>query len=348
MTPFTSVRRPSAVAAQRRLDAPRLQTVLAEPLEDRKLFSVVVDKPEPLNTGGTTYTGGITAPGPVATPTPTPSPTANPSPLAAVVPATDEDDQLAEARTLTVGKPITSHKIGYDTDVDMFKVNLVAGQIVGFDVDNFVGFSTFDGQLRIFDGLGAELDASDDDAGPNETDGLEPFLEFTAPVTGTFYVGVSGAPNDAYDALTGAGDAAGSFGPYILRADLLGEDDVDDQIGEAKSVKSDDTKDGQIFALTDVDMFRLSAKTGQRFLINVDARNGSGLDSALQIFDASGNLLAADYGGNTFVSFVAPRNGNFYIAISGNANINYDPFLGDYANDSFGSTGAYRLKVDKQ
>ena len=36
------------------------------------------------------------------------------------------------------------------------------------------------------------------------------------------------------------------------------------------------------------------------------------------------------------------------IAVSGNGNLAYDPFLGDYASDSFGSSGDYRLRVDKR
>jgi hypothetical protein len=72
--------------------------------------------------------------------------------------------------------------------------------------------------LRIFDSTGAEIAVSDDDLGPGTEKGdLESFLVFTAPVAGTYYVGVSTYDNFAYDAITGDGDANGfATGTYEL------------------------------------------------------------------------------------------------------------------------------------
>jgi len=325
---------------------------LAEPLEARQLFAAVAPpKTEPLNNGGVTYTGGFTGITPTQTPTSTaPRPAAPASPFPIPTPASDNNDQIVEAKSIKLGDT-TNGAINYDTDVEMYSISLKAGQIIGIDVDDFANFTTFDGVLRLFDGLGNELAKSDDDVGPDpETSDTEPFIgDFTVPITGTYYIGVSGAGNDAYNATLGTGDQPGDFGPYILQTTLLGEvNDTDDQIGEARGTSSHYTKDDAISNLTDVDMYRITAKKGDRFIISANAR-GSGLplDSAMQIFDASGNIVAADYGGNTMISFVAATKGNYYVAISGNANVDYDPFLGAYKDDTFGSAGSYRLKIDK-
>jgi len=53
-------------------------------------------------------------------------------------------------------------------------------------------------------------------ASNNDTDGLDPYLSLDlAP--GTYYVGVSGNPNGAYDPSTGRGEASATSGPYELR-----------------------------------------------------------------------------------------------------------------------------------
>jgi hypothetical protein len=233
----------------------------------------------------------------------------------------------------------------------MFAITLTVGQIIGIDVDDFANFTTFDGVLRIFDGAGMELDTNDDAVGPDpETSDVEPYIvDFIAPATGTYYISVSGAGNDQFDPTLGIDDEPGDFGPYILSTELLGEViDTDDQIGEARATSAHFTRDDKIGNPTDVDMFRITAKKGERFMITVTARGtGFPLDSALQIFDANGEIVAADYGANTLISFVAANKGNYYVAVSGNDNVDYDPFLGAYADDSRGGIGSYRLKIDK-
>jgi len=355
MTQFNAIGRRIASARASVAKAVRTSAapvVIAEPLEPRQLFAAVAPpKSEPLNNGGVTYTGGFTGITPTAAPTPsTPIPTAPAAAFPIPAPATDNGDQIVEAKKITLGQTVNGG-IKYDTEVEMYAIQLTAGQIVGFDVDNFANFTTFDGVLRLFDGLGNELQKSDDDVGPDpETADTEPFIgDFIVPITGTYYIGVSGAPNDAYNAVTGTGDQPGDFGPYMLITTLLGEtNDTDDQIGEARGTSAHYTRDDKINNLTDVDMYRITAKKGERFIISATARGtGLPLDSALQIFDASGNIVGADYGGDTMISFVAPTKGNYYIAVSGNANVDYDPFLGAYTDDAFGSTGSYRLKIDK-
>jgi hypothetical protein len=354
MTQFNAIGRRRAAAAKVVRPHAAAPLIVAEPLEPRQLFAAVAPpKSEPLNNGGVTFTGGVGSVTPTRTPTPTtPRPSAGaPFPVVAP-PASDEDDQIVEATKITLGQEINDHAIGYDTDVDMFAITLTKGQIIGIDVDDFANYASFDGVLRIFDGAGKQLDTSDDDVGPDpETADVEPYIaDFIVPTTGTYYIGVSGAGNAKYDATLGTKDDISDFGPYILSTVLLGEEnDIDDQIGEARSTTAHYTRDDTISNLTDVDMFRITAsKAGDRFMITATARGaGLPLDSALQVFDANGNIVSAKYGGNTMISFVAPKKGNYYVGVSGNDNVDYDPFLGAYDDDSLGSTGAYRLKIDK-
>lgn len=70
-------------------------------------------------------------------------------------------------------------------DVDLFRVNLVAGQSVYVDLDaqetsSGMPLSGLDGYLRIFDSAGNEL-ANNDDAL-----GADPFLSYTVTTAGTF------------------------------------------------------------------------------------------------------------------------------------------------------------------
>jgi hypothetical protein len=66
--------------------------------------------------------------------------------------------------------------------------------------------------LRVFDAGGHQLFANDD------RDGRDAGLTFQAATTGSYYLGVSAAGNDAYDPVTGAGDAAAAtHGLFELR-----------------------------------------------------------------------------------------------------------------------------------
>jgi len=107
-------------------------------------------------------------------------------------------------------------------DVDMYSFTVAAGQRVGFDTDLLSVWAP-DTYLRLFDAAGTPLTVNDDGTGF----GLElgaggSYLEYTFMTGGTYYVGVSGAPNSAYDPLTGAGVSGGNTGWYDLTIRDLG------------------------------------------------------------------------------------------------------------------------------
>jgi hypothetical protein len=68
----------------------------------------------------------------------------------------------------------------------------------------------------VFNSSGSRIAGNDNRAAPGETLGKSPYLEYTFTTAGTYYVGVSGAPNSSYSVTTGFGDVVGSTGGYKL------------------------------------------------------------------------------------------------------------------------------------
>ncbi|ACB54023.1 hypothetical protein cce_4675 [Crocosphaera subtropica ATCC 51142] len=136
----------------------------------------------------------------------------------------------------------------YPEDVDFFSFNLEAGQTVSLDIDTeetlpnadtgrpvvYPAFSDIlqkiDTELRLFDAEGNELAANNDGAAPGEEFSRDPFLEYTATESGTYYVGVSQLGNRNYDPFvsrSGSGwtfpEVGVNFGSYELTATLTPE-----------------------------------------------------------------------------------------------------------------------------
>ena len=102
-----------------------------------------------------------------------------------------------------------------DDDVDLVSFTLGAGDQLDLFVDaEFL--SGLDAVLRVFGPGGEELALSDD-----TEFGLDPELTFTAPVAGTFTLGVSADANDAYDPdVEGSGTDGFSTGLFDLVVEL--------------------------------------------------------------------------------------------------------------------------------
>lgn len=128
----------------------------------------------------------------------------------------DPNDQLSEAEDLgTLGEASDfTGSIDPETDVDLLRFTVAAGQKVTFDLD--AEDSLLDSYLRLFDADGVQIASNDDGAAPGEEDTYESFLEYTFTTAGTYYLGISGYGNTSYDASTGSGDSDGSTGGYAL------------------------------------------------------------------------------------------------------------------------------------
>ena len=109
----------------------------------------------------------------------------------------------------------------FGAEIDLFRVELTAGELITIDIDATELGSPLDAVLRVFDASGApvlQLDdlslpqmvASDDDVGPGESATILPsgivnrdsYVVFTAPADGVYYIGVSGFDNNDYDPRT--------------------------------------------------------------------------------------------------------------------------------------------------
>lgn len=269
--------------------------------------------------------------------------------------ADDPDDQISEAHPIAVGDTATD-AISFDTDVDMYALNVAAGQRLQFDVDTSWNWNgTLDSMMRLFNAAGVELASNDDGAAPGESVGVESYLEYTFSSAGTYYVGISGYSNAGYNAVSGIADAPGSMGSYTLTISAAAPGDPDDQINEAWAINIGDSVNDSISPaiVGDVDMYKVSVLADQRLGIDIDNLFGSTLDSFVRVFDAAGHVLAYNDDAmgpspelsilESYLAFTFPAAGTYYIGVSGQGNIAYDPMNGTGDTDS--TTGGYTMTV---
>ena len=95
-------------------------------------------------------------------------------------------------------------------DVDLYQVQLNAGNFINASVNASTIGSGLDSYLRLFDASGTEVAFNDD--GDLNSDSL---LRIAVPSTGTYYFGVSGFGNSSYNPLVQSG-SGGSTGNYNL------------------------------------------------------------------------------------------------------------------------------------
>ena len=137
--------------------------------------------------------------------------------LSRASPPLEPNDSLAQATAVVpqAGAASFSATVGdgaqVASDVDLFRVSLAAGQALTMDIAARTIGSQLDSFLRLFDATGRELARNDDHEG-----WLDSYLVFTAPVAGTYFVGVSGYGNAQYLPATAGSGRAGSTGSYRL------------------------------------------------------------------------------------------------------------------------------------
>ena len=203
--------------------------------------------------------------------------------LTSETPDTDSNDQISEASLTSIGGSATG-TISPDTDVDMYRFTVSAGQRVDFDIDRPSG-SSLDSWIRLFNSGGTQLDYNDDGAAPGESHTYESYLEYTFTSGGTYYLGVSGYRNNAYNAVSGTGDTSGSTGDYILRLTDIVTGDPNDQIAEAQSIIVGGSSSDRLSPATepDVNMYCFTVSAGQRVGFDIDRPLGkqSGLMDTL-------------------------------------------------------------------
>ncbi|ELS01087.1 putative pre-peptidase [Xenococcus sp. PCC 7305] len=256
-----------------------------------------------------------------------------------------------------------------NNDVDLFAVTLNAGDTIFADINAAIAGSALDSVVTIFNGNGDVLVQNDNNSGPDFTE-PDSFQQFTALINGTYYVGVSSSANLNYDpnvADSGVGDSSGDYELILTYEEGTNANNFysepNDNIFLADSVELNPTAPvfisgeiGDNAALplpnNDVDLFEVTLAHGDTLTINLDAQSiGSPLNSVLTIFDANGALLLQNddnsFGDfselDSFLEFTAPTDGDYYIGVSGSANLDYDPSL---TNSGVGeSSGSYLLEL---
>jgi hypothetical protein len=290
---------------------------------------------------GTPSTATLTITDSDQAPPPGPGPAPTPGGPATV-------DVIATAQPLgSVSTAAFSVSDGIDTptEVNFFSITVTAGQRVRFDVVHSSASPDFDGFLRVLDSAGNQVAFSDDGQVPGRAFSRDPSFTFRFAQGGTYFVGMSGFPNYRYNPASGAGAVPGSMGAYGLTiATAAPERDDNDQLREARPLGDlsapRQVRDFVISAPDDVDLFRFSARRGQRVTIALSRAPGSALAPVLRLFNARGKPLAS---GSAVLTFRFSAAGNYFLGISGRGNSTYDPRGGNRDRD--GSTGAYSLTL---
>lgn len=215
------------------------------------------------------------------------------------------------------------------TDVDLYSVDLQLGDVLTVRLSTQGQSGSLDGYLRIYDPASSEVASNDNRVG------YDPWISYTAAVSGIHYIGISSA---IY--YTGFGPATGTTGGYVLHA-AIGNDNVWFANAEVLGPLSTSgvTISDALPHSFGVDLYSIDLQAGT-FFSAVAATPNSELDARLQLFDASGTLAASN--DNSQIGVVDPGlgfevgvTGTYYLAISQSPN-------------TFASSRSYALSLKAQ
>jgi hypothetical protein len=156
--------------------------------------------------------------------------------------------------------------------VDFYQVHLSAGDQVQVDLGAQAAGSGLDGLLRVFNSNGQPVALDDQEGG-------DPHLTFQATSSGTYYVGVSSAPNDNYNPnVAASGSTGGTTGAYNLNLRLTPDAPLSPDLA------------GASFRLGDT-----AAAWGQTVPVSFQVENRGGADAGafdVQVLLSGSNLFA--------------------------------------------------------
>jgi hypothetical protein len=257
----------------------------------------------------------------------------------------------------TVGSySVPSEHLGDGTfgskDVDMYQVNVNAGQFLSARTSQPAGGQYMDTILRLFDSSGNQLTYNDDFGGTTYS-----YVSHSFSTAGTYYVGVSGYPNFSYDPTVGGSGSSGSTGDFRLDLNLLTPtaDAAGDTLATAQATNLGPTPgtfgvtakigDG-LYPDQDVDLYRVVASANQVLTATTSTpTGGTAVTTVLRIFDLAGNNLDTQYNGSATVqdAYQFASAGTYFVGVSGYGNTGYDPNTGGSGYP--GSTGDYHLDL---
>jgi len=202
--------------------------------------------------------------------------------------------------------------IDYGGDVDWFKVSLTGGQTYRFLLNGDGAHALGDPVLRLLGSDGTTELASDDDSG----EGLNSYLEFTAPRTGDYFLEAHSFDETA-------------SGGYVLSA---AAGDIPDNVNTDAVLSADgDDRTGTLSPAGDKDWYKIDLKAGQSIRVALNAGASNALaDPLLILHGPDGAELARDDdsgdGLNSWLEFTAPSAGSYFLEARGFS----DDATGDY------------------
>ncbi len=263
------------------------------------------------------------------------------------------NDTLVTAQAGSVLPTLIEGAIEPAVDKDFYAFAVVAGQKWIFDIEAQEMGSPLDAELVILDPAGSLLAQSDNVAGA--TFPLDPRLEYTFGTTGTYYATVQSK----------GGSTMGPYRLWIIAQDLSnpeyhpnGAASSAIPVGNVASQPS--VIVGSIGDSAQEDWYRFDARSGQRFVLDVDAaENGSTLRSTMSLWFGTrfGVLEVASNSGeetgqpDPFLVYTIPATQEYTV----NGSTASEPGSGAYfirmksapAADGSGIGGDYRITLNR-
>jgi hypothetical protein len=236
------------------------------------------------------------------------------------------EDRLAPAAhdTLATALPLpfdgnlqaqASASLPDPNQVDLYRVQLNAGDLVTAQVTAYSPSNLLDSGLRVFDASGRQLAFNDN------RDGFDPRLTVTVPGDGLYYVGVSSAQDFGYDPHTsGSGSGGNSTGNYLLSlartpANATGQNDT---IQTADVINANAHVHGTL-GVNDTEYFKLTVTGTGRLTVSVAPSDGQVLLPRLVLDGDAGQLLIesdATAANPTAQLLQHLKPGTYYLAVS--------------------------------
>ncbi|MEQ1617395.1 MAG: pre-peptidase C-terminal domain-containing protein [Terricaulis sp.] len=243
------------------------------------------------------------------------------SPIAGAQIADVPGDATTEAR---LGPEGVDGAIGPEADSDWYRFRAENGQRYRFTLNavNSEDGSGLDPTLALYDAQGNQVAFNDDSGGLNSA--------------------LTYMPNASSDIFVEArGFSDSSAGAYELRvsASEAPVDDVGNDASSRERVAPGQPRAASVDYDGDVDWFRLSVRSGQRYRIALDGGEGEGRlgDPVVRLIDRAGNEIASnddsDDGLNSLLEYVPDESAELYVEAAG--------FGGE-------QTGAYTLTVSAE